>query len=590
MGNGIEFSFGEEDEVYVQPEGTGRKIGWNKAVRCDGGVRCGWISYMSKDKDLKFQVTKAESKIEVDKKIPWGGTIKADLPSIELPYTKGIKTEGNKVEVLWGNLTGNDKSVITVAWSKPGRVENVVVSGWINSLKVIDFSSRGPWGPLTRTENTLISGWVNSLKVVDFSYRTLWGKEYYDEICYRAYEPDAGGSISFNIDTTIANVGDGDHVDFFFDQMTYDLRCSQEEETGYRDQYLYVYAEDAEVYPSTPIQDLYIFMNSMSLIRTEDSMELSTVEAAVSLDFDSWSWGFTATLSTEESYLAVMPTVDGTTEVQLTMNGYTWLFVVENARETIRFGRRSWSISGRSISAELAAPEAPVDSYTETSQMTAVQLMEQAIENTGWTIDFSGVDWLVSADALSYTDKTPIQVVKYIAEAGGCRVQSVRNSKTLNVIPRYNGDPWEWSTATPDLSIDQSIVRSFGHKWVGGPSYQGVYISGTTQGVLCFVIRDGTDGTPLAPMATNALITATEAARELGRTKLAASCCYDSVAMNLPLAEDPDTPAVLLPGTIVQVIETRETWMGQVTSCKISGAWNRGLKIRQNIQVERYYG
>jgi len=222
--------------------------------------------------------------------------------------------------------------------------------------------------------------------------------------------------------------------------------------------------------------------------------------------------------------------------------------------------------------------------------MTAVQLMEQALLNTGWTINFTGVDWLVSANALSYSDKTPIQVVKMIAEAGGCRVQTVRGNKTLNIIPRYNGDPWDWASATPDLSIPESVIKSFGHKWVGGPSYNGVYVSGTNQGVICLVKRTGTDATPLAPMVTNQLITATEAARELGREHIAKSCSFDNVSIDMPLMETPGVPGLLLPGTIAQVVESRETYRGQVTSCKVRGEWNRGLVVRQNIEVERYYG
>ena len=515
-------------------------IGWREFRRMCNQVRSGWGSMAAADARIRVLWSLLRD-ADIGRGIPWDALLAMEC-DITSPY-RFPPPRDEELRLPYAQLKIKDSADLEVAWLQPPPQDRL--------------------------------------------HSTCWGEEYYERICVRKYEIPAGNMLECDFRTPMDDVGDGDHCTCFFESLSYDERCSQREPSGWRDAYTYV---PGASYKITPILPWYLFMNSMALIKVDGGANIAIRDGSVSIDFGSWCWGLEATVSNESSYLAVKPTIDGTVRVQLTVNGYHWLFEVEDAEETIRYGQRSWRISGRSISAELASPVAPVKSYVETQQCTAVQLMEDAILNTGWTIDFHGVDWMVAANALSYADKTPLEVVQMIAGEGGCRVQSAPDSKVLRIIPRYNGSPWSWAATTPALAIHESIVRSFGHSWQPGPGYNGVYVSGTTQGVLCFVKRTGTDGALLAPMVTGPLITDTDVARERGRTEIAASASYTVTAIDLPLEVDPAVPGILLPGAIIEVIESRETWRGQVTGCKISGARNRGLVIRQNIEVERYHG
>jgi len=430
----------------------------------------------------------------------------------------------------------------------------------------------------------------NQGKKTDGHHNTKWGKRFFEEICTRDYKLPGGSSLDFNIDTPIEDVDDGLLIRFRFDALSNDLRCKHDEPTGFRDAYSYR-APIKYPYPRTPIKDLWIIMNSVSLTRVSDNKPLAVTDINVSSDLGSWCWGFDATINNLDSYLAICP--DGTTSavVKAEMNGRNWLARIERASETVAFGKPAWRVSGRSLSAELAAPAAAAASYLESSDRTAVQLMEEALDGTGWTLVMESVDWLVTGGSLSVENETPLQVVQRIAASLGAVVQSDRELKTLRIVPRYKGNPWSWAGATPDLSIDESVVRSFSPEWVPGVQFNAVFVSGTNQGVLARVIRNGSAGDALAPMVTDQLCTATEVAMECGRNVLAASGPWQKVSIDLPMMPEADLPGLLIPGSLIEVTQgARGTWRAQVVSTKIRGTWNNGCSVRQVLGVERYFG
>ena len=133
-------------------------------------------------------------------------------------------------------------------------------------------------------------------------------------------------------------------------------------------------------------------------------------------------------------------------------------------------------------------------------------------------------------------------------------------------------------------------MRQAGRSWRRGPDYNGIFVSGTNQGVLAKVMRTGTSGNSLAPMITNDLITAVEVARESGRNKLAGFGNWQDGTFILPLMADPGLPGLLLPGTLLQANENNKAYKCQVVANTITANRQEGLKIRQNIDVRRYRG
>jgi hypothetical protein len=483
---------------------------------------------------------------------------------------------------LWRMLTGKDPAAMAAAWGGGVGIDESIECAFLQP-GAKDNERDLVHGSGLHMGAEVAAPWIMP-PAKDRNHTTRWGRETYAKICTRKYQIPGGLALNFNLETPIEQVGNGDHVDAWFDSLSYDQRCSHREPSGWRDAYTYVPPDLSRVVPSKKV---WIIMNSVLLTRVSDNKPLDVASISMHTDMATWCWGFEATINSLDSYQAIEPT-SGTTAIKATVNGYNWLLEVEQARESETFGRRTWTVSGRSISAELAAPAAVTKSYVETADRTAVQLIEAELSGTGYTLDYQGVDWLVSGGALSVSDLAPMAIIKRIAEAAGGVVQSAPGEKKLLVLPRYKGNPWGWSAADPDIYLNEA-ARSFSSDWQPGAQPNAVIVSGTTQGVMAKVIRTGTAGDRLATMVTDPLITATEVAAERGRTVLAAGQNFRQVTIDLPLMTEPDLPGLLVPGMIVDVNQASGIWRGQVTGVRISGTRNRGLSVRQIITVERYY-
>lgn len=346
--------------------------------------------------------------------------------------------------------------------------------------------------------------------------------------------------------------------------------------------------------PRAPYLRAYIIMNSMQLIRVSDGAPIAAASIDVTADLDSWSWELTAKLRSRAALDLVAPGTGAPVAVQATINGYTFVALVEGWTESRRHGYSEWTIRGRSQSATLADPYAAAVSYEETLAYNAHQLADNEMPPTGWTLTWQTVDWLVPAGAYSYRDLTTMGALQQIAGSVGAVVQSHQSAATLIITPRYKLSPWNWAAAVPDVALTEDIIQSINSEWRPQPAYNGVYVSGTTQGVIVLVKRTGTAGDVQASMITDPLITHVDAGTERGRNILAAAGKWSLETIQIPLISSPGLPGLLLPGTLVEVSDGLATWRGQVAGVRVSGQRSDGadgrLTVAQTIDVERWYG
>lgn len=328
-----------------------------------------------------------------------------------------------------------------------------------------------------------------------------------------------------------------------------------------------------------------VIMNSLSVVRLPDLTPVPCSALSLSTDFETWAWGVTLTLPDRTTLNLVSPEGGEKREVRITVNGYTWTAVIESYDERRQFGKPGYSVQGRSRSAYLAAPFSAPTSYVEEQARNAAQLAEAALGASGWALDWGTVDWLVPGGVFAYQGKTPMEVISTIAAAVGARIQSDMAGDTLHVLPRYPVSPWGWSGATPDASLTGSLIESVSARYSESPAWQGVYVSGQSQGVLVNVKRVGSDGTPTAPMIVDPLITTVAAGTERGRIALAEGGAQTTVGIELPILYAPEQPGLLLPGMLVDVDDTATTWRGLVTGCRVEAG--RPV-VRQIVQVERH--
>jgi len=340
---------------------------------------------------------------------------------------------------------------------------------------------------------------------------------------------------------------------------------------------------------SVPILKVYFVSNSVDVVRLPGREPIPVKSIQIAIDTDSWAWGFSASLPYSALEL-IEPTSMGPVEVEITINGVTWVMLVEGFDVRREFGQASLGIRGRSLAAYLAEPYAPKRSFVPASPVTARQLAEQELTRaglvTGFNLDWRLPDWLVPAGSWSYQSLSPMGVIGRIAESVGGYVNAHTRLKTLVAKARYPELPWNWATLPADRTLPIDVVKTLNLRWQEKPSFNAVYVSGERQGVTGHVIRSGSAGDAVAPMVVDGLITHADAARERGRTILADVGKQAVVTLELPM---PNTLGLLDPGLLIAIGEGSTNWRGLVRATSIAADWNESLTVRQTIEVERHY-
>jgi len=292
-----------------------------------------------------------------------------------------------------------------------------------------------------------------------------------------------------------------------------------------------------------------------------DGTYLPCTAVTLSIDRDSWGWSWSANLPERRPEL-----VASQHDVEINIDGHRWQGIVESMQGDRQHGKAAYRIGGRSLAATLAPPYTAPRGRTETSDRTAVQLATDELYDTGWTLDWQSVDWLVNGGVFSYSDLAPIGAIKQIAAAVDGIVQAHRTDLVLAVLPRYAVSPWELAGATLDASIPLELVLTEGITWQPRTLMNGVWVSGQNQGVRVRVYRTGTDGAPYSQMIVDPLITHIDAGRERGRNALAATGSRREVRLSMPLVA---SLGVLTPGMVVEV-EDSPAWRGYVDAVEIA--------------------
>jgi hypothetical protein len=579
----------DEDEKapwYVIPSNTSPGIGiaFTAAGQVDCTKALTWADSIHIEPETRIRHTERRQK---EKMVLSGWTGLVELYcNNRIAFDRMLRSD-NEVSALWASLLGKDPAGNRIAWDPPAEKEQDFECPYsYPPEKDVATGVRFNEADYAKTDKERIRCPWGNPPAQDRYHTTRWGKRWYEEICLRDYVYPQGDALNFDIETPIVHVGDGDHIDFWFDSLSYDLRCNHQEPSGWRDPYTY---RPPVIIPQTPQRRCHLHMNSALLKRVADNMPLDLLEFSAKIDFDSFVWKFSATLNSRESFEAVEPSEAGYTEVEAAINGYLFRFYVEEA-SCDESRRKSFAIEGRGLAAALADPFAAQVSYTEEQPRTARQLMEDRLFGSGWTLDWQITDFLVPADAYSFHNLTPMAAIADITNQVGARIQAHRLNKVLQILPRYVEPPWQWASATPALALGESVILTSARNWQPGPDYNGVVVSGTTQGVIAKVMRTGSGGTNMAPMVAEPLMVTTEAVTMRGIYELARWGKWQPGTLNLPLEAGPEQPQLLLPGTLLQVNRAQAQFPVQTTGVQVSARRQNGLKVRQYVEVERYRG
>lgn len=344
-----------------------------------------------------------------------------------------------------------------------------------------------------------------------------------------------------------------------------------------------------------PVRRVYMTLNQISLVRVAGDIALTPLSIRISIDADSWTYSFSATLPGYEE--STVDAGDGDPfELEATINGNTYRVLAEEISRDRGFGKSRITVSGRGRNAQLAdvvRSAATVMTFSNAAgDRNASQLVDDALLDNGvpigWSVDWGLEDWLVPAGAWVHQG-TRISAAKAIAEAAGGYLQPHRTDQALRIMHRYPTLPWDWAGATPDFELPSAITTREGIRWHNKPAYNRVFVAGQVAGRLGQITRAGTAGDFAAPMVVDALVTAAEASRQRGMTILADTGRQAELSLRLPVLSE---TGVIDPGALVRYLDGATTRVGLVRSSTVEANApsepGAPVIVRQTLGVETH--
>ncbi len=304
-----------------------------------------------------------------------------------------------------------------------------------------------------------------------------------------------------------------------------------------------------------PIQEIYIVINSFSLVRADNGLEIDALDFNATLSADAWTWSWSASIPASQLARVESNPPGDAVELIATLNGTAIRLLVEDVDRTRTFAVASLAISGRGIAAWLSDDYAPVLSAMNTESRTAQQLLADTLTlngvSIGWAIDWQLEDWTVPTGLWSHTGTYQAAAAK-IAESGGGYMQGHDTDQTLILLPYYPIKPWDWPTATPDIVLPEAVCTTEGIQWRKKPRYNAVWIVGGTNGRRDKVKRLGTAGDSHAPTIVDPLATDPIMTRQRGVRVLADTGRQAIISVSLPILPE---VGIIKPGKLVKYTE-----------------------------------
>ena len=335
-----------------------------------------------------------------------------------------------------------------------------------------------------------------------------------------------------------------------------------------------------------PVRKVYIVLNHIRLIRLDTGVELPAMAFSMTLDYQSWTWNWSASLHQDAAAHLGREAGGDPATFLVSVNGVEFKLRLERTGRDRRFlPQERWSVSGRGLAAVLADPWAKSLPFGNPGQLlTAHQLAVEALKingvSIGWGVDWKLEDWVVPAGAWAMQG-TYIDAINDIASAAGGYVQPHNTEQILRILPKYPTAPWAWGDVVPDFEIPAAAAELEGTEFTDKPVYNRVFVGGISAGVFGPITRAGTAGELIAPQATHALITDATAQRQRGLAELADTGRQAMVSLSMQVL--PET-GVILPGQFVRY-QGPETVAGIVRSTAINWAAPR---LRQVLEVETH--
>ncbi|MDP3324250.1 MAG: hypothetical protein Q8S71_11975 [Hydrogenophaga sp.] len=364
---------------------------------------------------------------------------------------------------------------------------------------------------------------------------------------------------------------------------------------------VFVCIRGGQVGPSAPLFILpsryYMAVHSLTAHRLPDMQPIRIFGATIRADKGSYGWTINVS-ATRAAFDQLAPVGTERAQLLIELDGLQFSGIVGPRVFDEEFGGRGCSITVSSRTVHLAGPKARVTQRVSALDRTAQQLALEALDLTGFALDWGLSDWLVPAGAWSHSG-TPLGAVQTIVEAAGGYLQSHRTAATLQARHPYRdlplagggtlvGAPWYWNhiDVVPDVELPPGVLTRIGVEEDDGPDVNGVYLQGTHWGNWALYKRAGTAADKLASPVTDPLLTDDQAHRQRGRSIVGQAGLKQRLTYELPvITSGVSAPGVLDVGQLIQINEA-QPWRGMVRSVSVSAPIMG--EVRQTVEIERH--
>ncbi|WP_151985078.1 hypothetical protein [Acinetobacter radioresistens] len=333
--------------------------------------------------------------------------------------------------------------------------------------------------------------------------------------------------------------------------------------------------------PGLPPKNWWYIVNELSVSRLDNGQNILVYDGSYSTDRSRWCWSYSLTVPASE--IPKLEPINGQPVIlRVMVNGTEHHMLLENRSRSRRFAETTYTLNGRSQSALLDAPYAPTRSFTQENERTARQLCQAELDrvNSSTTLQWELIDelsWIVPAGSLSYSNMTPIAVIKMIAESAGGFVYSEKGSNTITIKPKYKKTFWDSITVEEyDRLIPESLVTEQSIDYEPYPDYNGITLTNDRSGLSGQIKRTGTAGDTLLETANSPLFTV-ESMGSFGKAALAKSGLVETHNLVMPIGPDVSECAS---GDLVAF---NAEWWGIIDVVNVS--FNHAV-INQSIKVE----
>ena len=341
-----------------------------------------------------------------------------------------------------------------------------------------------------------------------------------------------------------------------------------------------------------PILKSYIMLNTITA--SVDGTPLELLSASLTTDMNSFCWQGNISLYPEDFAKINM---DGRSpgaeaEITLTINGEAWVFIAEDYSDSRSFGKKTYTVKGRSKTAKLTGDYAKSKNGTISSDLYARQIADLQLEFLPFTIAAWNIaDWFVPGGSYNITDKTPMDNLMDIAGAAGGFVCSDPAKAEITFKPRWPAAAWEVNKASAAITIPDSVIAEISGQKRVNKRCTSVFVWADHEagGKGADVYRAGTDRTDRASAQVHALYTDLPVHQAAGIAALSDTGIHKIETVKLPWSTDYSIPRAAV-GDIWQFNEQSGYWRGVITGVAISvdveaeGA----IVVWQSLTVDRY--